>query len=155
MVMLMVEEEVVTNQYPSDGLATSGSRVVFMATPSGTTEANTIPPRHRYCTCAILYILYTRGERVHDPWTDDSHLPHNHASGDACAAFPKQAFNLVQVILKNGAAEVGSKLPAHFCAVSCVPDLIFSGLEEEVGQYHFYDALAHLPESYRSANPDF
>ena len=109
-----------------------GHASFFMATPSGTTEANTIPPRHRFCTCAILYILYTppptRSERVHDPWTDDSHLPHNHVSGDACAAFPKQAFNLVQVILKNGAAEVGSKLPAHFRAVSCVPDF------EEVGQ---------------------
>lgn len=108
-------------------------------------------------TAFVLVLFYTfstpppptRSERVHDPWTDDSHLPHNHASGDACAAFPKQAFNLVQVILKNGAAEVGSKLSAHFRAVSCVPDL------EEVGQHHLYDALAHLPESYRSANPDF
>jgi hypothetical protein len=104
-------------------------------------------------TAFVLVLFYTfstpppptRSERVHDPWTDDSHLPHNHASGDACAAFPKQAFNSVQVILKNGAAEVGSKLPAHFRAVSCVPDFIFSDLEEEVGQYHLYDALAPSP----------
>ena len=74
-------------------------------------------------------------------------------SGGGCAI--SSGLDLIQVILENGAAKVGSKLPAQLRAVSsCIPDLTFSDLEEEVRQYHLYDALAHLPESYRSANPD-
>ncbi|OCL10046.1 glycosyltransferase family 31 protein [Glonium stellatum] len=119
-------------------------------------------------TVSLLFLLYTLSttsfsssilsRRAYNSWTDNPYLLRNdHASGDVCAAFPKHAFDSIQVVLKIGAAEVDSKLPAHLRTVSsCVPDLlIFSDFEEDIGRHHLYDALANLQQPYRSANPDF
>ncbi|KAF2205364.1 hypothetical protein GQ43DRAFT_486582 [Delitschia confertaspora ATCC 74209] len=75
---------------------------------------------------------------------------------DLCAGFPNLVLDSVSVVLKTGAGE-SAKTAAHLETVtSCILNIIVvSDLEEDVGNHHFIDILAHLPPSYFENNPDF
>lgn len=99
--------------------------------------------------------------RPYDTWVADGFSRATSNTSDAinCNAFSLPGASEVQVVLKTGAAEAFDKLLVHLSTVtSCINPsdiLIFSDLEEDVGQWHLYDALSRLPTSYRSSNADF
>lgn len=92
-------------------------------------------------------------------WATPSFLPplrepHNEAV-DLCKGFPTHLLENVQVVMKTGTAE-STKTKAHLDSVSsCITNiLVFSDLEETIGDHQFIDVLADLPPSYHN-NPDF
>ncbi len=73
---------------------------------------------------------------------------------DYCRGFPTNLLNDIQIVVKTGAGEL-DRITAHLNTVtSCISNaLIFSDLEQTVGNHHFIDVLADLPASY-AENPD-
>lgn len=68
-------------------------------------------------------------------------------SNNRCDALKKP--DEILVVLKTGANEVFEKLPTQILTMlQCVEDLlIFSDLEQQLGAYHIYDALADVNEA--------
>ena len=61
------------------------------------------------------------------------------------------------VAIKTAATECFEKMPTQLMtALHCVKDLmVFSDLEQHVGEHSIHDALYALPEELRKGNPDF
>jgi hypothetical protein len=77
------------------------------------------------------------------------------ANEKACINFPSAA--KIAVSVKTGASEAEDRIPVVMqttlrCAENVV---IFSDLEQDVGQYHLYDALDAISPSVTDGNPDF
>ncbi|KIW14601.1 hypothetical protein PV08_07385 [Exophiala spinifera] len=73
----------------------------------------------------------------------------------ACRQLP--GADRVVVIVKTGATEVFARLPQQLITLAaCVPNLmIFSDMEQDVGQFHLYDALDEIGPEYRDHHEDF
>lgn len=106
-------------------------------------------------------LYYSKDESPYYSWeTRPFFPPLKERSGsqppDLCAGFPTKLLDSIQVILKTGVGEP-AKNKAHVATVtSCISNLIvFSDLEEKVGNHHFIDILADLPPSYAVNNSDF
>ncbi|KAI0896669.1 glycosyltransferase family 31 protein [Annulohypoxylon nitens] len=76
-------------------------------------------------------------------------------SSNPCANFPDT--DGVLLVMKTGATEAFDRIPTHLLTtLNCLPDfLIFSDMEQQVGPYHIYDALAEFEESAKAHNEDF
>ncbi|CAJ2502323.1 Uu.00g097170.m01.CDS01 [Anthostomella pinea] len=76
-------------------------------------------------------------------------------SSNPCASFP--GTDGILLVMKTGATEVYDRIPTHLLTtLTCLPDfLLFSDMEQQVGPYHVYDALAEFDESAKAHNADF
>lgn len=78
--------------------------------------------------------------------------PVGKSTKELCESFPRHILNLVQPVLKMGHGENRSKIEAQLNSVSAcfAPSelLIFSDLDEKVGDHQIIDILADLPDSY-------
>ncbi|KAF2177537.1 glycosyltransferase family 31 protein [Zopfia rhizophila CBS 207.26] len=104
---------------------------------------------------------YSKNESRYYSWETKPFFPplptaSNNRPSDFCASFPTYLLNSIQVVLKTGAGEP-AKTKAHLTTItSCIANLIiFSDLDERVGNYHFIDILTDLPHSYAVNNSDF
>jgi hypothetical protein len=63
----------------------------------------------------------------------------------------------VLVVLKTGATEVFARLPEQILTLSrCIPNfMVFSDLEQDIGDYHIYDALDEVNDEYKNIHKDF
>jgi Fringe-like len=63
----------------------------------------------------------------------------------------------IVVIVKTGASEAAEKVPAQMqTSLQCAENVLhFSDLEQDIGQYHTYDALDNISASVVDDNPDF
>ncbi|KAJ9654192.1 hypothetical protein H2201_009037 [Coniosporium apollinis] len=63
----------------------------------------------------------------------------------------------VLVVVKTGATEIFHKLPEQLLThLRCIPNLmIFSDLEQEIGDYHIYSALDEVSDEYKDNHEDF
>jgi len=61
------------------------------------------------------------------------------------------------VAVKTGATEAADKIPGQMqTTLQCVKDaLVFSDLEQDMGQYHLYDSLDNISSSLVENNADF
>ncbi|KAL5395041.1 hypothetical protein PMIN06_001463 [Paraphaeosphaeria minitans] len=77
--------------------------------------------------------------------------------GEDCAPFRAGAFDDVTIVLKLGAGQVATQLPAYFARLSrCTHNvLLFSDRKAEYGGFDIVDALANLRPEYKYNNPDF
>ncbi|KAF2440340.1 glycosyltransferase family 31 protein [Karstenula rhodostoma CBS 690.94] len=77
--------------------------------------------------------------------------------GEECAPFRAGALDDVTIVLKLGAGQVATQLPAYFSRLSrCTHNvLLFSDLKAEYGGFDIIDALANLRPEYKYNNPDF
>ncbi|KAI0012692.1 glycosyltransferase family 31 protein [Xylariaceae sp. FL0662B] len=76
-------------------------------------------------------------------------------SSNPCANFPNT--DGILLVMKTGATEAFDRVPTHLLTtLLCLPDfLIFSDMEQQIGPYHIYDALAEFEESAKAHNADF
>ncbi|KAI1085139.1 glycosyltransferase family 31 protein [Whalleya microplaca] len=76
-------------------------------------------------------------------------------SSTPCANFPNT--DGILLVMKTGATEAFDRVPTHLLTtLSCLPDfLMFSDMEQQIGPYHLYDALAEFEESAKAHNADF
>ncbi|RYP64962.1 hypothetical protein DL771_008531 [Monosporascus sp. 5C6A] len=91
--------------------------------------------------------LYTEGtEGVVDQYYNSS---------NPCADFPDT--DGILLVMKTGATEAFDKVPTQLLTtMRCLPDfLLFSDMEQQIGPYHVYDALAEVEESAKAHNSDF
>lgn len=81
--------------------------------------------------------------------------PPGYGTDDFCNAFPDPG-NLV-IILKTGATELHAKAPTPLASsLRCVREpLIFSDLEQRLGQHQVHNALANVTPSAMEGNKDF
>ncbi|TKA75086.1 hypothetical protein B0A55_05594 [Friedmanniomyces simplex] len=72
-----------------------------------------------------------------------------------CPVIPSSADYLVS--MKTGATELFAKLPEQLLTtLRCVPNyMIFSDLEQEMGDYHIYSSLEDVSDSYKYSHRDF
>ena len=79
------------------------------------------------------------------------------ASLDECAGFPTYILSDIQVSLRIGINSDKAKVDAQLSSVTrCIENLlIFSDLDDQLGDRRVYDVLAELPHIYRLENPDF
>ncbi|KAK0915880.1 hypothetical protein LTR57_013199 [Friedmanniomyces endolithicus] len=72
-----------------------------------------------------------------------------------CPVIPKSADFLVS--MKTGATELFAKLPEQLLTtLRCVPNyMIFSDIEQEMGDYHIYSSLEDVSDSYKYSHRDF
>ncbi|USP82295.1 glycosyltransferase family 31 protein [Curvularia clavata] len=77
--------------------------------------------------------------------------------GEECAPFTAGVMDDVTIVLKIGAGEVPTKLPAYLNRLGrCKQDLlIFSDRRDSYNGFEISDALAHLRPEYKFDNPDF
>ncbi|EXJ83893.1 hypothetical protein A1O1_07522 [Capronia coronata CBS 617.96] len=77
--------------------------------------------------------------------------------GEECSPFTAGVLDDVTLVLKIGAGEAVTRLPAYLKQRGrCKQDLlIFSDRKDNYNGFEIADALAHLPAEYRSNNPDF
>jgi hypothetical protein len=63
----------------------------------------------------------------------------------------------VLVVLKTGASEVFERLPEQLLTLAKrVPNfMVFSDLEQDIGDYHIYSALDDVSDEYKNNNEDF
>ncbi|OTA98813.1 glycosyltransferase family 31 protein [Hypoxylon sp. CI-4A] len=76
-------------------------------------------------------------------------------SSNPCVNFPDT--HGVLLVMKTGATEAFDRIPTHLLTtLNCLSDfLIFSDMEQQIGPYHIYDALAEFEESAKAHNSDF
>lgn len=82
--------------------------------------------------------------------------PKNHLGNpDSCDGF-EYAANIV-VSVKTGATEAAEKIPPQMrTTLRCIKNtIIFSDLEQDIGEYHLHDALDTVSSSVVTSNPDF
>ncbi|KAI1438369.1 glycosyltransferase family 31 protein [Xylaria sp. CBS 124048] len=76
---------------------------------------------------------------------------------DACGRFPD--IDGVLLVMKTGATEAYERIPTQLLTtMSCIPEsnfLIFSDLEQQIGSYHLYDALADIDDVDKIRISDF
>ncbi|KAF1982370.1 glycosyltransferase family 31 protein [Aulographum hederae CBS 113979] len=72
-----------------------------------------------------------------------------------CSAFPDTG-NVV-IAVKTGATEASEKIPLQMqTSLRCAQNVVvFSDMEQELGEYHVYDALDAVPDSAMEGNTDF
>ncbi|RMZ88337.1 hypothetical protein DV736_g4441, partial [Chaetothyriales sp. CBS 134916] len=72
-----------------------------------------------------------------------------------CHEFPNTED--VQIVIKTGTNELHSKLATQIrTTLQCFPDLlIFSDMDEQLGKFPVYDALAHVNRTLRDSHEDF
>ncbi|CAO2657173.1 Nn.00g032990.m01.CDS01 [Neocucurbitaria sp. VM-36] len=77
--------------------------------------------------------------------------------GDECSPFTAGVMDDVTIVLKIGAGEAATKLPAYLNRLGrCKQDLlIFSDRKDNHNGFEIADALAHLRPEYKFNNPDF
>lgn len=77
--------------------------------------------------------------------------------GDECAPFRAGALDHVTVVLKLGAGQVATQLPAYLARLSrCTHNvLLFSDRKAQYAGFDIVDALANLRPEYKYNNPDF
>lgn len=77
--------------------------------------------------------------------------------GDECAPFKAGALDGVTVVLRFGAGQIATQLPAYFARLRrCTSNvLLFSDRKAEHGGFDIVDALANLRPEYKYNNPDF
>lgn len=81
--------------------------------------------------------------------------PTNHEDDEYCNAFPDPGN--VAIIIKTGATEVYAKLPTLLATIlKCVREpLIFSDLEQRLGEHQVHNVLANFTPSAMKGNKDF
>ncbi|KAG9231123.1 hypothetical protein BJ875DRAFT_517942 [Amylocarpus encephaloides] len=86
---------------------------------------------------------------------DGTSLLKNYTSSESCPNFP--ATHNIVVSIKTGATEAVEKVPALMqTSLRCVENVFFfSDLEQDIGEYHMYDALDTISTSLISDNTDF
>jgi len=96
------------------------------------------------------------------PWHRDDEVPVDLASKvaplkNSKACIIPQSSERVVVSVKTGASEAAEKISALMSSsLRCVESVfLFSDLEQDVGEYHLYDALDTVPASMLSNNVDF
>lgn len=80
----------------------------------------------------------------------------NHTSSGVCAGYPKDAD--VVIVVKTGATEASRRLPLQLVSfLSCAKDdvLVFSDMEQYIGDLHVYDSLDDIAEEAKFNNSDF
>jgi hypothetical protein len=91
--------------------------------------------------------------------TSDTSTPYSepkHASSGVCAGYPNDAD--VVIVVKTGATEASRRLPLQLVSfLSCAKDdvLVFSDMEQYIGDLHVYDSLDDIAEEAKFNNTDF
>ncbi|KAL9080814.1 MAG: hypothetical protein Q9157_000510 [Trypethelium eluteriae] len=111
--------------------------------------------------------LQSASEEKLDYWTWETHSRFRsrsqisafdgHSDSGLCAGFPTYILADIQVSLRIGINADKAKVGAQLSSVArCIENLlIFSDLDDRIGDRRVYDVLAELPQSYRQDNPDF
>ncbi|KAL9094419.1 MAG: hypothetical protein Q9165_003269 [Trypethelium subeluteriae] len=111
--------------------------------------------------------LQSASEEKLDYWTWETHSRFRstsqisafdgHSDSDLCAGFPTYILTDIQVSLRVGINSDKAKVSAQLSSVAkCIENLlIFSDLDDRIGDRRVFDVLAELPQSYRQENPDF
>ncbi|KAI9733620.1 MAG: hypothetical protein M1834_003222 [Cirrosporium novae-zelandiae] len=100
----------------------------------------------------VNLVLILNVSRGWSPGTVEGSLD---AEDVVCSEFP--GADDIMVIMKTGATEAYRKVPTHFLTTfRCTPHVaIYSDLEQDLGPYHIYDALAQVDDEIKRTNPDF
>lgn len=91
---------------------------------------------------------------IYTPGNDDLIEPYLNTT-TPCANFPNT--DKILLVMKTGATEAFDKVPTQLLtAMQCLPDfLIFSDMEQQIGSYHIYDALADFDPNTLRDSSDF
>lgn len=122
--------------------------------------------RLRYATLGLMATISTyvfldpsvlRGGRGYDILAEHDGPASQVDFGSECSPFSSGSMSHVTIVLKIGAGETATKLPAYTERLDhCGPDLlIFSDRKDQQSGYEIVDALANLRPEYRNGNPDF
>ncbi|KAK9597027.1 hypothetical protein V6Z92_003484 [Aspergillus fumigatus] len=118
-----------------------------------------------FCTLVLFYEMMPALHGTIAKPTSSSHGTNPGPSGGSsddfqhtdrrCHAVPDPGNILF--IVKTGATEIYEKLPTQLLTtLGCARDfLIFSDLEEQIGPYHIFDALADFNASMKATHADF
>jgi hypothetical protein len=91
--------------------------------------------------------LYRPGneDQVHRQWN----------FSNPCRDFPDTSDILL--VMKTGATEVFDKVPTHLLtSLQCMPDfLLFSDMEQQIGQWHIYNALDNVADEVKEGSAEF
>lgn len=84
-----------------------------------------------------------------------THAPPLESSTFTCHSLP--GAEDVLVVLKTGATELFTRLPEQLLSLSrCIPNfMVFSDLEQDIGDYHVSDALDEINDKYKNYHADF
>ncbi|KAF2103943.1 hypothetical protein NA57DRAFT_50799 [Rhizodiscina lignyota] len=85
----------------------------------------------------------------------DDEPPDLNAPDDSCNAL--RGAEDVVVTVKTGASEASHKIPIQMSTnLRCAPNVfIFSDMEQDIGDYHLYDALDTISRATKEGNEDF
>ncbi|KZM23412.1 uncharacterized protein EKO05_0003952 [Ascochyta rabiei] len=125
-----------------------------------------LTPLRLLCAAVLLCVLYASsalpdlapyGRRGYD---DDGQARPEQVTmrfGEECSPFSAGAMEDVTVVVKTGAGEAATELPAYLNRLGrCKQDLLlFSDRKASVQGFDLVDALSHLRPEYRWANADF
>ena len=136
-----------------------------------TTMMVRLTPLRLVCAALVLCIFFFStlmprlwpGERGYDvlverpPPASPGSAPKVVPFGQECSPFAAGVMDDVTIVLKIGAGEVATRLPAYLNRLGrCKQDLlIFSDRKDSYNGFEIADALAHLRPEYRFDNPDF
>lgn len=133
-----------------------------------------VPPRYLYTIVFVICIFALLGSirslpasagsftQISPPDVPAHSFPVSGQSSSAksqfdirCGDFPNA--DDVQIIVKTGANEIYEKFPTQLLTeLRCYDNiLVFSDLEQDIGPYHVYDALANVTESVKQSSSDF
>ncbi|KAF9698869.1 hypothetical protein EKO04_003308 [Ascochyta lentis] len=126
-------------------------------------------PLRLLCAAVILCILYVSSSlRELVPYVERGYDMHTRPSaerpgqvkidfGEECSPFSAGVMEDLTIVLKIGAGEAATKLPAYLNRLGrCKQDLlIFSDRKASFQGFDIVDALSHLRPEYRWANRDF
>ncbi|KAM0287244.1 hypothetical protein ACHAQH_000558 [Verticillium albo-atrum] len=97
----------------------------------------------------------THNNTLYQQGTEDHVVQEYDFGTNPCRDFPDTQGILT--VMKTGATEVFDKLPTQLLTnLQCLPDfLLFSDREQQIGQWHVYDALADVSDAVKANNPEF
>ncbi|KAJ9632988.1 hypothetical protein H2204_007378 [Knufia peltigerae] len=129
-----------------------------------------LTPLRSLCVSLVICLLLTfpliskildrqRGYDLLDPQfkSDRQPLSDDVPYGIKCSPFAAGVMDKVTIVLKMGAGEVSTRLPAYLNRLGrCGQDiLLFSDRQDRYDGLEIHDALANLDPKYRHDNPDF
>jgi hypothetical protein len=110
----------------------------------------------KFSTVRLAHVYYDgRGPPPLDGYMSSEEPITSQDPQDACAGFPDTS--KVLLVMKTGASEAHAKIPAQrMTNLRCVADyLIFSDMEQTLGDQILYDSLDTVLPRVRERNPDF
>ncbi|OAQ98745.1 hypothetical protein LLEC1_06053 [Akanthomyces lecanii] len=111
-------------------------------------------PHYIYHHIASYFEPGVYNNTLYQNGTEAAVLPHWNFS-QPCQGFPST--DDIMVVMKTGATESFDKMPTQLLTnLQCLPDfLLFSDLEQQIGQYHIYNVLDRVQDILSSDRAEF